>query len=51
VADPEFLALMEKQGRPVKAFSAADMKKSADSALLVAKEYLPFMKEAARPVK
>ncbi|MDF1554783.1 MAG: tripartite tricarboxylate transporter substrate binding protein [Deferrisomatales bacterium] len=51
VADPEFLALMEKQGRPVKAFSAAEMRKAAGEALQIAKEYLPFMKETARPVK
>lgn len=47
VDDPEFLALMKKQGRPVKAFSSADMKKAARQGLEVAKEYVPFMKEAA----
>jgi tripartite-type tricarboxylate transporter receptor subunit TctC len=51
VDDPGFRELMEKQGRPVKPFSAAEMKKAAQDALKVAKEYVPFMKEAARPVK
>lgn len=51
VDDPEFRALMQKQGRPVKPFSAAEMKKAAQQDLKAAKEYVPFMKEAAAAAK
>ena len=45
VDDSEFLAIMEKQGRPVKKFSSAQMKKAIADAFNTTKKYMPFMKE------
>jgi tripartite-type tricarboxylate transporter receptor subunit TctC len=48
VDDPEFRAAMKKQGRPVKARTGEDLRRSAQEALDISKEYLPFMKEATK---
>lgn len=48
VDDQGFKDIMAKQGRPVKAFSSADMKKVVESNFELASEYLPFMKAAEK---
>jgi len=45
VSDPEFLAIMKKQGRPVKQFTSAQMKKAINDAFETTRKYMPFMKE------
>lgn len=48
VDDPGFREIMKKQGRPVKPFSSADMKKAAADTFKLSQKYTPFMKEAAK---
>jgi len=48
VEDPGFLEIMEKQGRPVKAFSSKAMKKVVEDHFKLTREYLPFMKAAEK---
>lgn len=48
VDDDGFREVMKKQGRPVKAFTSADMKKVVEDNFQLAKEYLPFMKAAQK---
>lgn len=46
VDDDGFRALMKKQGRPVRAFSSAQMAEAVKENFRLTKEYLPFMKAA-----
>ena len=48
VDDPGFRQIMEKQGRPVKAFSSKAMQAAVDENFKLTREYLPFMKEAKK---
>ncbi|MFH1491051.1 MAG: tripartite tricarboxylate transporter substrate binding protein [Pseudomonadota bacterium] len=48
VDDPGFLEIMKKQGRPVKAFSAAEMKDALDKTVEIAKKYVPMMKQTKK---
>jgi tripartite-type tricarboxylate transporter receptor subunit TctC len=48
VDDPDFRAVMAKQGRPVKAFTSKDMKKAVEDHFKLTREYLPLMKAAAK---
>jgi len=48
VDDPGFREIMKKQGRPVKPFSSEGMNKAVQNGTQFAKQYVPFMKEAAQ---
>jgi len=48
VDDPGFLAIMEKQGRPVKAFSSVEMKEAVVKTFAIALKYMPLMKQAKK---
>lgn len=48
VADPGFLDIMKKQGRPVKAFSSEKMGQAIEATVALAKTYVPMMKEASK---
>ncbi|MFH1489890.1 MAG: tripartite tricarboxylate transporter substrate binding protein [Pseudomonadota bacterium] len=45
VDDPEFRAVMKKQGRPVVPFSSGEMKEAVGNTYKLAQEYMPFMKK------
>jgi tripartite-type tricarboxylate transporter receptor subunit TctC len=47
VGDPGFIAIMEKQGRPVKHFSAQAMNKTMADTFDLTRKYLPLIKEAS----
>jgi len=46
VADPEFQAIMQKQGRPIKTMSREEWGKFAQESFKLAKQYVPLMKQA-----
>jgi len=48
VADPGFLEIMKKQGRPVKAFSSVEMKEAVKKTFEIAQKYVPLMKQAKK---
>lgn len=48
VDDPGFREIMQKQGRPVKAFSSQGMKKASEDTAKLSQKYTPFMKAAAK---
>jgi len=48
VADPGFIAIMKKQGRPIRRFTGAEVSKIVQSTLKLTAEYMPIMKKAMR---
>lgn len=48
VADPGFIAIMKKQGRPITTMSSGEMKKAAQDSFKDAKEYMPLMKRSVQ---